>query len=291
VPEHPSPHPLVDGALGGMTATRDLPTEAGDPRARVVYAPPGPPQRLNSGLLRALGVVGAVFVLLALGAMVGRATVRTGPTTVTTDTPASGAATDTQTQTPPQAAASAAPAVGPSATKDGVPVGYQHSRAGAVAAATNYVAVLASDLVFDTRRRQAAVAALAAPESQAALQRSTEQNAAVLAKALRVPAGGGVGVIARAIPVGAKVDRYDDALATVSIWQTSIGGSTNGAPVQQGWGTTTVNLRWVGGDWKQVSATTVIGPVPLPADALPTAASELIAKTRDFKEYRYAPAP
>jgi hypothetical protein len=31
--------------------------------------------------------------------------------------------------------------------------------------------------------------------------------------------------------------------------------------------------------------------VPLPADALHTAASELIAKTRDFKEYRYAPAP
>jgi hypothetical protein len=274
-----------------MTTTRDLPTDADDPRARVVYAPPGqPPRRFGGGMLRALGVVGAVFVLLALGAMVGRATVRTAPATGGTAAPPTVASA--QTQAPQaQGTGGAVTGVGPAKVKDGVPVGYAHTRDGAVAAATNYVAVLASDLVFDAKRRQAAVAALAAPESLTALQRSTEQNAAVLAKALRLPAKGGVGVIARAIPVGARVDRYDGTLAAVSIWQTSIGGSTNGAPVQQGWGTTTVTLRWVQGDWKQVSATTVIGPVPLPADATPTAASELIAKTRDFKEYRYAPAP
>jgi hypothetical protein len=54
---------------------------------------------------------------------------------------------------------------------------------------------------------------------------------------------------------------------------------------------TTVTLQWAGGDWKQVSASTTRGPVPLADDAQATAASELIGKTKDFKEYTYAPGP
>ena len=61
-------------------------------------------------------------------------------------------------------------------------------------------------------------------------------------------------------------------------------------PIREGWGTTTVDLRWVKGDWKQVDSTTVDGPVPI-ADVTPTPAPELVSKASEFKEFTYAPGP
>jgi hypothetical protein len=150
--------------------------------------------------------------------------------------------------------------------------------------------VLSSPLVFDDGRRRRAVAALADPAAEAGLQAAAERSTRLLAGALRLPEGGGAsGAMLRAVPVAYKVDRYDSGGATVSIWQTSLGGSTNGAPIQQSWGITKVELRWAEGDWKQTRAVTTLGPVPLADDALPTAASELITTTEDFEEYRYGP--
>jgi hypothetical protein len=264
-------------------------------RARVVYSPPGPRMLVSPLALRALAVVGALLVVFVMGAIAGRATVRTAttpsaaapPARAETEHPPASAATRQPEQT---AGTSAGQGPGPARLVNGVPVGYERSRAGAIAAATNYVAVLSSEQSLDADWRGKAIATLATPDAAAALQRSAATNAATLARMLRLPAKpDGVSVLLRVIPVGARVDRYDDNSATVSIWQTSIGGSTNGAPVQQSWGTTTVQLRWVEEDWKQASATTTLGPTPLADDALPTAASELIAKTRDFEEYRYAP--
>jgi hypothetical protein len=262
--------------------------------ARVVYSPPGPRVLLSPLGLRALAVLGALLVVFVMGGIAGRATVRTAATPAPAapaqegeQRPTAGAPAEQPAQ---DAGAPAAQGPGPARLAGGVPVGYERSRAGAIAAATNYVAVLSSEQSLDAAWRRQAIATLAAPDAAAALQRSATNNAATLARVLRLPSDpGDVSVLLRVIPVGARVDRYDDNSATVSIWQTSIGGSTNGAPVQQGWGTTTVQLRWVEGDWKQVSASTALGPTPLADDALPTAASELIAKSRDFEEYRYAP--
>jgi hypothetical protein len=81
----------------------------------------------------------------------------------------------------------------------------------------------------------------------------------------------------------------------VAIWVTSVGGSLGGAngavPIREAWGTTTVDLRWAGGDWKQVDSTTVDGPVPIADVAPPTAAPELLGKANEFKEFTYAPGP
>jgi hypothetical protein len=280
-----------------VTTTREPPAaSAHAPEARVVYrAPPG---RRGAGgrsrLAPALGALVALLVVFALGAAFGRSTAG-HPSAAT---PARGAGPAAAPQAQPggtgtgaaQPQVPAIPGAGPTRTVDGVPVGYTRSKAGAVAAATNYTAVLSSPVVFDEGRRKRAVAALADPAIAADLQASTAKTSALLAGALRLPAGsGGSGALLRAIPVAYRVDRYDENAATVSIWQTSLGGSTTGAPIQQSWGITTVDLRWVAGDWKQRKAVTTLGPVPLADDALPTAASQLIDQTKDFEEYRYGP--
>ncbi|HKE99393.1 MAG TPA: hypothetical protein VKG45_10740 [Actinomycetes bacterium] len=282
----------------GGTSTR--PPRAPGPtgqQARVVYSPPGPRALVPPLAPRALAVLGALLVVFLMGAIAGRATVRTGAT------PAPAAPARERQQPPATEAAGrpdqagaqdtgplAAEGAGPARVANGVPVGYARTRAGAIAAATNYVAVLSDERSLDAGWRDQAIQIIAAPDAAAALRRSAATNATLLSRVLRLPAKpDGVAVLLRVIPVGARVERYDENSATVSIWQTSLGGSTNGAPVQQAWGTTRVTLRWVGDDWKQVSASTAVGPTPLADDALPTAASELIAKTRDFEEYRYAP--
>lgn len=266
-------------------------SEAAGPEARVLYRSPDLPPVTIGPALRALAAVAAVLVIFVMGAAFGRSTARPSAA----DDPAA-QATGTGTRAPASDDGAASggtttgiAATGPASVRDGVPVGYARSRAGAIAAATNYVGVQTSTLMLDEGRRRRAVAALAAPSAVDGLQASAAGNATAMAAALKT--SGATGVILRAIPVGARADRYNDDAATVSIWLTSIGGSTNGVPVRQSWGVTTVTLQWAEGDWKQVSASTTRGPVPLADDAQPTAASELIGKTKDFKEYTYAPGP
>jgi hypothetical protein len=265
--------------------------------ARVVYGLPEP-RRVGSG--GGLGLVAALLLGLVLfvgGLAVGRA-LRTPAPQAAAAPPATAAP---QVTAPPASAGAVAAApsatgaavdkVGPTRVVQGVPVGYARSREGAIAAATNYATVLSSPLILDPDRRHKAIDVLADPGARAALQRSFDQAVPLIAKGLHVPAGATAAdqVVLRAIPVGWRLEQYDGRTARVAIWATGIGGSINGTPVQEGWGVTTIRLRWTGGDWKELGATTTAGPVPLADEQTPTAPSELVPKARAFKEYHYAP--
>jgi hypothetical protein len=273
-------------------------------RARVLYRLPEQRRLGAGGLPSMLTTVLLAVVLFLGGLLVGRAITRTtaaGPPAAapatTAVTPASGGVATPGTAATPQAQAGAAAAsrVGPQRVVDGVPVGYQHSEQGAVAAAANYAKVLSSELILDRTSRRAAVAALAAPETLARQQRALDLAVAQLAKGLGTsgasPADGTV--LLRAVPVGWRLEEYTGNRATVAIWVTSVLGSLNGpsggVPVQEGWGTTTVQLRWARGDWKQLQSTNVPGPTPIADAATPTAPSRLIPEAQDFKEFTYAP--
>jgi len=260
--------------------------------ARVVYAPatPGGPAGR-----RPLALLAAVFLIFCLGIAAGRMSAaspgRGAATPATRAEPAAQAAVPAPEQALP-ATGGAVPGVGPARVVGGVGVGYARSRAGAVAAATNYVKVLTSPILFNPEQRRAAIRRLAAPEAVEALQRSYDASTPRVAESLLLPADGGTGgirVMLVAVPVSYRVEKYDQDGATVAIWQTTIGGTNGGAPVLQAWGTTTVTLRWAGGDWKQVSASSRPGPVPLPDDAPPTEVEQLLRQLKDYKEYRYAP--
>ena len=274
-----------------------------DQRARVLYRLPEQRRFGAGGLPSLLTMVLLAVVLFLGGLVVGRATM-TGdrPAAAPATTAAAVApATPTTAASPGTAAApsaEAAPAtgVGPRRVSNGVGVGYAHTQQGAVAAAANYTRALSSALILDTARRRAAIDTLAAPEARARLQKTFDQAVASIRAGLGVSgsAGDGAQVLLRATPVGWRVEQYGQGSARVAIWVTSVGGSVGGsgsAPVREGWGTTTVSLRWVAGDWKQVASATTDGPVPIADVAPPTAAGELVSKANEFKEFTYAPGP
>ena len=276
----------------------------GDQRARVLYRLPEQRRFGASGTPRLLTLVLMAIVLFLGGMVIGRASMtrdRDGGAATATSAPAA-AATPSPTVAATQGTAAAAPAegaatkVGPRRFKAGVGVGYARSQQGAVAAAANYTSVLSNDLILDTTRRRAAIDALAAPEAKARLQKTFDQAVVSLRQGLGVTGGADddTQVLLRATPVGWRVENYDNGAAKVAIWVTSVGGSTGGkvpVPIREGWGTTTVTLRWAGGDWKQVESITTDGPVPIADVAPPTAAPELVDKANEFKEFTYAPGP
>jgi hypothetical protein len=276
-----------------------------DQRARVLYRLPEQ-RRFGAGGLPTLFTMVLLAIVLFLGGLVvGRATMtgdRPGAAPATTAAAVAPATPVPTTAASPGTAAAApaeaAPAtgVGPRRVTNGVGVGYAHTQQGAVAAAANYTRALSSALILDTARRRAAIDTLAAPEARARLQKTFDQAVASIRAGLGVSgsAGDGAQVLLRATPVGWRVEQYGQGSARVAIWVTSVGGSVGGsgsAPVREGWGTTTVSLRWVAGDWKQVASATTDGPVPIADVAPPTAAGELVSKANEFKEFTYAPGP
>jgi hypothetical protein len=273
-------------------------------RARVLYRLPQQRRLGVGGMPSMLASVLLALVLFLGGLLVGRATTSRGTaagpaaapaTTAPTQTP--GATTPATAATTPQAQAgeAATSRVGPRQVVKGVPVGYQHSEQGAVAAAANYARVLSSAMILDQAKRRAAIQTISAPEALARQQRAFDQAVALLTKGLGVGQAGAKDgtVLLRAVPVGWRLAAYTGDRAKIAIWVTSVigalGGPPQGVPVREAWGTTTVELRWVDGDWKLLNTTTTDGPVPIADTATPTAASQLIPEARDFKEFTYAP--
>ena len=271
-------------------------------RARVLYRLPEQRRLGAAGMPSMLATVLLALVLFLGGLLVGRAT--TSRDTAAGPTPATSAATATPQQaapatTPPaqaaQAEQGATSRVGAREINSGVPVGYQHNQQGAVAAAANYTSVLSSTLILDRSKRRAAIKALAAPEALTRQQRAWDQAVALLNKGLGVADGAAKdgSVLLRAVPVGWRLEEYTGDRATVAIWVTSVlgalGGPPDGVPVREAWGTSTVELRWVDGDWKLVDTTNTDGPRPIADSATPTAASQLIPEAQQFKEFTYAP--
>ncbi len=185
-------------------------------------------------------------------------------------------------------------------TVNGVPVGWDHSEAGAVGAATNYTSALASsELMFDADRRNAAVETVAAPKALERLRADLEEQAKVIAtsffgiedadKALAQVQTSKV--VFQTIPVRYHLDSYDGTRAQVTIWQTGVGGYQDSSlPPQEAWGMTTVRLQWIDKDWKETGATVKDGPVPVADSNPPTPAPDLIHEVQQFKDYHYAPA-
>jgi hypothetical protein len=279
---------------------------ASDQRARVLYRLPEQ-RRFGAGGMPGLLSLALLALVLFLGGLVvgrasmtrdqagGAASATTAPAVTTTPAPGETATPGTAAAAPTQAAATSR--VGPRRFEHGVGVGYARSQQGAVAAAANYSSVLSSALILDTARRRAAIDTLAAPEAKAGLQKTFDQAVASLRKGLGVTGADAdnIQVLMRAHPVGWKVDDYGDGTARVAIWVSGVTGSVGSAgppvPIREGWGTTTVNLRWVKGDWKLVDSTTVDGPLPIADVSPPTPAPELVSKASEFKEFTYAPGP
>jgi hypothetical protein len=166
-----------------------------------------------------------------------------------------------------------------------VPVGYARSRDGAVAAATDYAAVLAGPLILHPERYRAAERVIAAP---AALGRVTaEGEQAIAAVGAITRARNGAQVVVRYTPIAYRVVAYDASRATVGIWGLWLIAESSLLAPTQTWSTRTLVLEWTGGDWRLAGAEARPGPVPqLGQQPAPTAG--LPAELTDYEEYDHA---
>lgn len=178
------------------------------------------------------------------------------------------------------------PGAGASRTRQGVAVGYEHSRAGAVSAAVNYeMARTRPDYFTDEHVRRGVLGAMMSRESLAAQLASDNANAdAAMARLGLQPGGtgpGGARFLARGAPLGTRVTSYSDQVATVDVWMAEVIGvigENSSLPVQAAWTTYTVTLTWQDDDWKIASLTTKPGPVPVSGGQGPSSSMEWMTR-------------
>lgn len=144
---------------------------------------------------------------------------------------------------------------------DGVPVGVQRSRAGALAAADNYVATVSENVVKDPRRYDAVVQRVfAAQEREYALQEATRARGLAPAAVADYAAGGSaVGLIG-----ARRLDTYEGTRARVTTW---LGGVVWGPSRRstQRWQLVETDLRWDGQKWLVERMRPAERPAPAPA--------------------------
>jgi hypothetical protein len=217
-------------------------------------------------LIAAAGV--AAFVLLVAGIAIGRASAPNS---------SSGPAQR------PSVATQAGP--GPTRTVNGVPVGYAHTEAGAVAAATNFLMVVDGPLVTQPDKYRSAIDTLAAPEARAK-QRADAEKVLNGLQYLLTYAEQGRTVVSRLAPLAYHVDRFGGNETQVSIWAEGLVAVDGVISLREVWGTTTLTVRWIDGDWRvaSIAAPTAASYGPAPTIAQPS--TETVALPAQLANYR-----
>jgi len=185
--------------------------------------------------------------------------------------------------------------LGPRKTIDGVGVGWQRSRDGAVAAATGYlIGINSRAYVADPAKRRRILEAIAVPDQRATLAKRAgtvvrpEAPGDPFAAAFAAPKSSAW----RLVPMGYRVDSYDDNAARISVWavQVAAGVGSANVPATARWSTTTLPLVWSEKDWKLdlISAHSVPGPSPgVPPGAQQNSDLDVIAVDGSFEEYAH----
>lgn len=172
-----------------------------------------------------------------------------------------------------------------------IPVGYPHSRAGAVAATLNAGAVLGDPRVLlDPARRTRALSLLATSRYAKTF---TGSGAAALEQARNAPLGRGLQSGAQTIsltsPLAYRVVAYDGVSAKVLGWGVAVVGNDRGLVPSASWATTTTALRWQAGDWKIDAASSQPGPTPGLDGQQPAGADAFIAGLSGTHGVHHAP--
>jgi len=196
-------------------------------------------------LLRWGAAVLAGIALLAAAFAAGRLTapVREVPVTVTAP------AADQAAQGQPAAVTRGH---GPTDVVDDVPVGYARTEAGAVAAATNYIATIGDKRAFNEPWRENAYRVMGAPDAYQTLVDS------VRASYQRIDTELGLGetaaydgsVQAVTVPLGYRVEAVSPDRATVTVWAAGWLARPTGQQLPLRAVANTVELQWIDGDWK-----------------------------------------
>ena len=143
----------------------------------------------------------------------------------------------------------------------GIPVGVQDTRAGALAAADNYVAIASQTVEQNPGEFAQLVDAVYAPTARTdTLAQAARVRAADVAD-MRNYAQGGRAV---AVIAARRLDRYTPARASVTSW---LGGLVWGPGLspRQSWNLVDTTLSWQQGRWLIASMNTEHTPAPVPS--------------------------
>ena len=177
----------------------------------------------------------------------------------------------------------------------GVAVGYPRTEAGARSAAANYLVAYGSPLVFVPASRHALLTAMLDPAVRATMLAQTDVAFSATADRFGLGQDGqptipGVRFVSRTLPVGVRTVSFGPDTAVVSVWAAGLLGLAGGIspmPVTETWSTTTLTLRWAGGDWKWVSFTGETGPTPVPSISTPSGAQAIADAVSGFGGLTY----
>lgn len=151
------------------------------------------------------------------------------------------------------------------------------TRAGAVAAATQYLAALRWNVLVDDQRRLRVIERHAVPEAASQL----DAELAVLAEGLRA-AVTRPPVVARSTVLGYRVGSFSERRAVVAVWGMALFGTGAYQPTTQ-WSTSTLELTWSRDRWLVAAVTSRGGPSP------GSRVGTLASAARRFREVRHVP--
>jgi hypothetical protein len=180
-------------------------------------------------------------------------------------------------------------APGSTRVESGVPVGYQHTRQGAIDAATNYVVTLDGPMLLQPDGLRRAEDLMAATEYRAELETQTAKAVQALESYYGFDAHAKVGAtpVVKLAPIAYRVDAYRPSQATVTIWAVWLLAEEGLLIPQQNWITTQLAVTWQGGDWKLSASGTHPGPAPQPVQVPIEMSTPLPPELTEFQEYRH----
>lgn len=167
----------------------------------------------------------------------------------------------------------------PSRGQEGVALGYSRDEAGAAAAAANLSAALAHSIA-EGPERVLDVAELVSTERYGSRVESLYANRQVLDPSATV--------LFRAVPIAYEVLDFSADLAEVRVWSASILAGDDETPGAASFKTTTIVVRWQGGDWKLHDVRDAVrGPTPSASN--PDPGSDFVLSLRSMEPFLALP--
>lgn len=176
---------------------------------------------------------------------------------------------------------------GPTATVEGVGVGFARTEAGAVAAATNLVLTLEQASSTDRARAIRHYELLSAEGSRESLAADMAAGWDALHQTLTANGPRTASLFLRTVPIGHNVVRYSDDRATVAVWTLTLLATDGMAQPLASFETATVEVVWEGGDWKIWSAQSDPGPSLAWVPTATTGTEPFLATVEALEGYRY----
>jgi hypothetical protein len=164
----------------------------------------------------------------------------------------------------------------------GLPVGFAHSRVGALAAAVSFVTQGERLLRLAPDAASAFLGAMAARETGAGFVEQQQANFDALRNAV---ARGSGPTLLRAAVAATRVDAYTARRARVRIWRVLVLSREGMTTPGEQWATVTYELVWQDGDWRVWSEDDAVGPSPSATADPPASPSRLETTLVGFDPY------